>query len=179
MHVSKKSSKVLITGVSGAGKSTICKQLKDMGYNAFDIEGIKGLFGMYHKGTKQIFVNYDNSNPNHVKNSEWICDANRLKNLLDSKKSKISFYCGIASNMDDIIKFFDKVIVLRPDPEILNERLKNREGSDDIGNTQEGRDIVLGWKDWWEDQMVKKGSILVDANTSTKKVADSIINLLT
>ena len=92
-----------------------------------------------------------------------------------SQKSDLAFYSGIASNMDDILPLFNKVIVLQPDPKILNERLKNREGTEDIGNTQEGRDIILGWKDWWEDEMKKKNAILIDANASVEEISKTIL----
>ena len=80
--------------------------------------------------------------------------------------------------MDDILSFFDKIIVLQSDSENLNNRLKNREGTSDIGNNQEGRDVVLGWKDWWEGEMYKKGAILVNANRTPEEVAKKILSIL-
>ena len=170
--------KILITGVSGTGKSTICKNLINLGYEASDIENIKGMFEMYHKDTKAVFEEFDNSIPHHIKSAEWICDIGKLKKLVESKKSGIAFYCGVASNMDDLIPLFDKVIVLQPDPDVLNVRLKNREGTDDIGNNQNGRDVILGWKDWWEKEMHKKGGILVNANASSQKTTEKILDIL-
>jgi len=167
--------KILITGVSGTGKTTVCKRLKNLGFEATDIENTDGMFEMYHKGTKKIFVDYDNAKAEHIKNAEWLCDVEKLKKLVESQKSEIAFYCGIASNMDDILPLFDNVIVLQPDSESLNERLKNREGTRDIGNTQSGRDVVLGWKDWWEEEMGKKGSILINANGSPEEVVKKIL----
>jgi len=169
---------ILITGVSGTGKSTICKQLTNFGYKAYDIENIEGLFEIYHKGTKNIFVDYDNSKPENIKNAEWLCDEIKLKAFIEDQKSDIVFYCGIASNMDNILKFFDKVIVLQPDSNTLNLRLKNREGTNDIGNNQEGRDVVLGWKDWWEGEMYKKGAILVNANKTPEELTKEILSIL-
>ena len=77
-----------------------------MGYESSDIENIKGMFEMYHKGSKNLFENYDNANPEHVKNSEWICNTKKLELLLKSQKSNLAFYSGIASNMNDILPFF-------------------------------------------------------------------------
>ena len=170
--------KILITGVSGTGKSTVCKNLISLGYEAFDIENIEGMFEMYHKDTKKVFEEFDNSIPRHIKNAEWICDIEKLKKLLESKKSGIAFYCGIASNMDDLLPLFDKVLVLQLDSDALNKRLKNREGTQDIGNTQDGRDVVLGWKDWWEKEMHKKGGILMNANGSPQEITEKILDIL-
>lgn len=170
--------KILITGVSGTGKSTICRKLSSLGYETYDIENINGMFEMFHKGTKKVFEDYDNSNPEHVKNSEWLCNVKKLEDLIKSQKFEIAFYCGIASNMKEILSFFDKVVVLQPDSNVLNERLTTREGTNDIGNTQEGRDVVLGWKDWWENEMYKKGAIFINANKSPEIIADEVIKTI-
>lgn len=170
--------RILITGVSGVGKTTVGKYLRELGFESTDIENINGMFEMVYKGTREVFSDYDNANPEHIKNAEWICNADKLKTFLKSQKSSSAFYSGIASNMDDIIPLFNKVLVLKPDHKTLNERLKNREGTDDIGNNQEGRDIVLGWKDWWEKEMEKKGAILVDANSSLKEISEEILRVI-
>jgi len=167
--------KILITGVSGAGKTSVGKHLKKMGYESNDIENIEGMFEMYHKGTKEVFEYYDNANPEHVKSAEWVCDTKKLESLLKSQKSNSAFYSGIASNMNEILPFFDKVFVLHLDSKTLNERLKNREGTSDIGNTQESRDVVLGWKDWWEDEMKKRNAIFVDANRPLDEICKEIL----
>lgn len=167
--------RILITGISGVGKTTVGKYLNKLGYESTDIENIDGMFEMFHKGTKSTFEYYDNANPEHVKNAEWICDTDKLESLLKSQKSNLAFYSGIASNMNDILPFFNKVFVLHLDSKALNERLKNREGTDDIGNTQESRDVVLGWKDWWEDEMKKRNANFVDANRSLDEISKEIL----
>lgn len=168
----------MITGVSGIGKTTICKRLKILGFKATDIENVNGMFEMYHKGTKKIFEDYDNAKAEHIKNSEWLCDVEKLKKLVMDQNSEIAFYSGIASNMDDILPLFDKVFVLKSNSQILNERLKNREGTNDIGNTQAGRNVVLGWKDWWEGEMSEKGAILINANGSPMEIIEKIMGIL-
>lgn len=167
--------RILITGVSGTGKTTTCMALKEMGYEAIDIENIEGMFEMVHNGTKDAFEDYDNANPDHLKNAEWICNVSKLKEKLDSQKENIAFYSGIASNMDEILPLFDKFFILYLTSKELNERLKNREGTEDIGNNQEGRDVILGWKDWWEDKMKEKGAIIINANTTPRIIAEKIL----
>jgi broad-specificity NMP kinase len=170
--------KFLITGVSGTGKSTVCKRLQELGYEAADIENIEGLFGMYHKGTRKEFENYSNANPENIKNAEWICDVQKLKTILKKQKREIAFYSGIASNIDEITPLFDKVFVLQLSSRDLNERLKVREGTEDIGNIQEGRDVILGWKDWWEEKMKNNDAVFIDATPSPTEIARKIISFL-
>jgi len=170
--------KILITGIAGSGKSTISKTLCDLGHEAYDIEDIDGMFEMYRKDTGEIYENYDNADPEKIKNAEWLCDVEKLKSFLGKQRENKAFYCGIASNMDDIIPLFDKVILLQTSSGVLHKRLSGREGTDDIGNTEEGRQTVLGRKDWWEDEMKKKEAIAVNADGSTIDVAKKIIKMI-
>ena len=55
--------KYLVTGIAGSGKSTVCRQLESMGYETYGIEDIEGMFAMYRKDTKEVFTNFDNSDP--------------------------------------------------------------------------------------------------------------------
>ena len=169
--------KILITGIAGSGKSTICQQLSKLGQESHGIEDIEGMFAMYRKGTKEIFNNYDNSDPEKIKNSEWLCDIDKLKELFKNQVKDIAFYCGVASNMDELIPLFDKVILLKVSAETLHSRLSNRESTNDMGNTEDSRQTVLGWKDWWENEIAKKGAIVVDASNNPSEVTQKILTL--
>ena len=170
--------KILITGVAGSGKSTISKTLNILGYEAYDIENINGLFAMYRKDTGELFKDYNDADLEKVKNADWLCDVKKLKELLEQQKEDLAFYCGIASNMDDIMPFFNKIIVLKISSDILDKRLLSREGTDEFANTKEGRQALLGWKDWWEEKMEKKGVIMINADGKPNEVVDMITKKL-
>lgn len=53
---------IIITGVAGSGKSAVCDELNKLGYKAFGIEDIDGLFTMVDKKTGKPFKNFDNDN---------------------------------------------------------------------------------------------------------------------
>lgn len=106
-----------------------------------------------------------------------MCHIDKLKELLTQQDKDIAFYCGVATNMDDLIPLFDRVFLLKVGAKTLHARLSTREGTDDIGNTEDSRQAVLGWKDWWENEMVKKGAVVVDASNNPVKVAKKIISL--
>lgn len=167
----------LVTGVSGSGKTTICEQLIADGYEAYNIEDIDGMFKMYHKDTGKIFKGYDNADPEQIKNARWICDTNKLKKLLKNQKTDSAFYCGIASNMEELIPLFDKLILLKTSQDILYKRLLTREGTEDMGATEESRQAVLGWKDWWENEMLKKKALMVNADGTLENIVQRIIKL--
>ena len=166
----------LITGLAGSGKTTLSKTLSDLGYEAYDIETIPDLFKMYRIDTNELFYDYDNADLDKAKNSDWRCDPIILKQVLSNQQNEIAFYCGIASNMDDIIHLFTKVFFLSASEHNIRARLKSREGTDDFGNTKETQDLVVSWKEWFEDDMKSKGAILIDANAKSEVIAQEILS---
>ena len=168
---------IFVTGVAGSGKSSISKELNKLGHKAYDIEELEGMFKMVRKDTGEDFVDYDNADIEKVKNADWICDKNKLEELLQKQGDEIVFYCGVGSNNDKIIPFFDRTILLKASPEIVRKRLISREGTDDMGNTTENREWVLSWKDWWENQIIEQGAIVIDADGSPTEVAQKIIEI--
>lgn len=168
---------ILVTGVAGSGKSVVSKYLNSLGYEAYDFEEMEGMFVMYRKDTKEVFEGYENT-PEKIENADWICHVDKLKELLTKQKSELAFYCGIASNMDDIIPLFDKMILLKADSDTIVKRLSNRGGTEKMGATEESRQMVLGWKDWWENEMEKKGAVVINANGRVEEVAKKIIDIV-
>ena len=168
---------IFITGMAGSGKSTISKELNLLGYRAHDIEADEyGLFTMVRRDTGKPFEDYDNADLGKVKIARWICDTDKLKILLSKQNEDLAFYCGVASNNDEVMSLFDVSILLQASKETIYKRLLTREGKDDYGNTEEGRQNALGWKDEFEEKMRKMGMLTVDANSSPREVAEEIIN---
>lgn len=165
---------IFVTGVAGSGKSTISRYLNSMGYKAYDIEDLEGLFCMFDKDTGLPVKENHNNDLEKVKRGEWNCDVGKLETIIKNEKSDIAFYCGTGSNLDDIIPLFDLVILLKASPEVIRERLSSRKRNSFAG-TKEVQDWVIGWKDGWENWMQsKKGMIAVDANEPLEKTAKKI-----
>ncbi len=165
---------ILVTGIAGSGKSATCDEINKLGYKAYSIEDINGLFKMVDKKTGKPFKNYDNDNLELVKRANWICNKNKLQRLIRKNPKGIVFYCGVASNLDDLLPLFDKIFLLKVSQKVLRERLGTRT-SNDFGRTSEVQKWIFGWKKWWEDHMKEKGAIVIDASRSTSQIANDII----
>ncbi len=167
---------IFVTGIAGSGKTTASETLNELGYEAYDIEkGICGLFEMYRKDTGERFEDYDNTDVEKMANAAWRCDIEKLKSFLSTQINEIAFYCGTGSSLLEIMSIFDSTLLLKTDSEILNSRLMNREGTNDYGNTKEGRDHILNWNIAADVKIEEQGAIIVNANGSPSEVAENII----
>lgn len=166
---------ILITGVAGSGKSTVCQELKKLGYKAHDIENMRGLFEMIDKKTGKPTKDYSNHDFEKVKGHDWICNKKKLQQII-KKNSGLVFYCGIGSNIIDVFPFFDKVILLKANRKNTCERLTNRK-SNDFGRISEVQKWIFTWKKWLEDSMIEKGAIVVNANQKLSEVANDIVKI--
>lgn len=166
---------ILVIGVAGSGKSSVSKKLRDLGHKAYDIEEIDGLFKAINKNTGEIYEDFENDDLEKVKTMDWNCDVKKLQEIIKNETSDITFYCGTASNWEDLIALFDKIILLKASPEVIERRLSTR-SLKEFGGTKEVRNWALEWKDWFENEIRKKDAIIVDANDNPEKVAKQIIN---
>ncbi|HLD57821.1 MAG TPA: AAA family ATPase [archaeon] len=165
---------ILVTGVSGAGKSAISKKLNELGYKAYDMDDFPGLFTMINQKTGEPVVGHDNSNLEKVAEMDWICDKNKLQTIISDESNQLVFYCGSASNIDEILPLFDLVILLKVSPEAMRHRLTTRT-ENDFGRTSEVQDWIMTWKDWWENDLQQKGAVVVDACGSLDQVVKELI----
>lgn len=165
---------ILVTGVSGVGKSALSLKLSEKGYTAYDAEEIEELFRMFDKNTGEEMLAWDNDDPEVVKRMNWVCDVQKLKAHIANQKSDFIFYCGASSNNTEIIPLFDTVVLLTADEQILRERLSSRT-SNNFGKVKEVQDMVIGWKNWFENETVDRGAITIDTNKNVDQVADEVI----
>ena len=165
---------ILVTGISGSGKSFLSERLEKMGYNAHNIEDIKNLCYWINKKTNRKAKNYNTDDIKLVKQHDWICDKNKLKKLIRKNPRGIVFYCGIASNLDDLLPLFDKTFLLKVNQKVLRKRLSIRT-SNKFGRTSEVQKMIFNWKNRWEKHMCEKGAIPINANHDIGKIVGDII----
>lgn len=165
---------ILITGVAGSGKSSVCNELASRGYTTYGIEDIEGLFTVINRKTRKVFDNYDKDDVESVKQHDWICNKDKLQKLVRDNTKGVVFYCGTASNLDKLLYLFDIIILLKVSSDVLRKRLSERM-SNEFGRTAEIQNWILSWKDWWENHLREKGAIIIDADRDLKEVTTDIL----
>jgi dephospho-CoA kinase len=163
---------IFITAVSGSGKSTVCKALIELGYEAYDIESIPGLFSLVDENTGQP-VSKNVGDLTEDLNADWVCDAKKLETIVANQKSEVAFYCGGTSRTEDLMAVFDYTIVLQVSDQTTRTRLSTRRAGE-FGSTEAIRDWVIGWKHRVESDWLAAGGISIDAEPEPSIVAQNI-----
>jgi len=165
---------VLITAVSGTGKSTVCKALHAMGYDAVDIESVNGLYKLVNEKTGEVIP----GNLEQISEGvDWNCNKPRLEKLIASETSELTFYCGGMSNTFDVWDVFDLVIMLTISDEATIKRLSARQ-SGEFGSTKVNRDWVLSWKHSFEKRLLDAGAVTVNAEGTPHEIAEIILDIV-
>ena len=97
--------RVLITGMSGTGKSSIIQALAARGYKAVDAD-----YGLSERGPE----------------GDWLWREDRIQSLLSTEDSDILFLSGCATNQGTFYPQFDHIILLSAPAAVLFERLARR-----------------------------------------------------
>jgi len=165
---------VLVTGISGAGKTTISQKLNKLGYKAYDLDDGLELYSMIHKKTGLPIIDHDNSDLKKVKEMDWVCDKEKLASIIKNESNDLVFYCGNASNWKEINPLFDLIILLKINPETMRNRLTSRTNND-YGRTSEVQDYLATKKDSWDKKIEEQNAIVIDANGDLDSVVKDIL----
>lgn len=115
--------RVLITGVSGVGKSTVVAALMARGYTAVDTD-----FGGYCSPAADL------EPPKPTAEPGWVWNESRIRRLLGEAKAEAGgealFVSGCVPNQGRFYADFDRVVLLSAAPAVVRRRLLGRTGND-------------------------------------------------
>lgn len=167
--------KIYITGVPGIGKSTIVEEINKRGIFAFDIDFAEGLCAWRNKKTGKKIIGDSQSNLEWLNAHDWVCNAEKLKQLLSQDK-EIIIAAGIAGNQEEYLHLFDKIFLLQCREATFLHRQMNRKGHDEFGKFPEERQYVLNFYKEFEQKIIARGATVINAEEPLEKVVDDIIS---
>ncbi len=150
--------KVLITGMSGTGKSTALRVLAELGHDVADTDD----------------PGWCVPEPG-VTDAAWRWDESKIAALLDRPQRHHLFVSGTRENQARFYDRFDAVVLLTAPAEVIMERIAART-EHDYGKSTDERERILTQIDTVEPLLRAGATDVVDA---TAPAADVVFALLT
>ena len=101
--------RVLLTGMSGTGKSTVITRLGELGYKLVDSD--------YGEFTVEVDVG---------RGRERLWREDRIQEVLSTEDAEVLFISGTSRNQVQFYPQFDHIVLLRAPAHVLIQRLQNR-----------------------------------------------------
>jgi dephospho-CoA kinase len=147
--------RVLVTGMSGTGKSSALVELEKRGYRVVDTDS---------RDWSEWILAAD----------EWLWREDRMAELLAENGESALFVSGCMSNQGKFYDRFDAVVLLSAPAEVILERVERR-ATNDYGKTARERDLILTHLETIEPRLRATATHEVDASRPLAEVVDELI----
>lgn len=163
---------VLVTGLSGAGKTTVAHELRARGFAAFDADAIDG-FAHWVTFDGTPVERPEDPSAAWLDTHEWVWDPVQLDLLV---RDGLVFVCGLAANTVALLDRFDVVVVLElGSEEALVSRLDDPTRDNDFGRGDGARERLRGWLGPFERSMRSLDAVPVDATAPRHEGAAAVL----
>jgi shikimate kinase len=164
---------VLVTGLSGVGKSAVLTQLLGRGREAFGFD--EDHFGeWFDRRTGRAVAFPADRHEGDVAHLEFKVHRDKLEALARRSAGRLVYLCGGAGHEFHFWELLDGVIYLSVDDETLRRRLADRTDNG-YGKTDDELDGILHANQTWENMYRERGATIVDATGPLEHVVDAVI----
>lgn len=158
--------RVLLTGMSGTGKSAVLSELRARGFKTVDTD----------YGGWSVLVDVPASgDPRDAQAKEWLWREDLMSRLLSTEDTDVLFVSGAARNQTKFYPRFDLVVLLTAPVAVITERLASR------ANNPYGKDPaelaeVLAFKETMEPALRRSADLEIDASIPLEDVVRTILD---
>lgn len=152
---------ILVEGLSGTGKSSVCDELIRRGYAAINTDATVAYFADPKTGKPGGEICHEN----------FVWDRQKISNILTDDLPELLFVCGSGRNRDDFLKYFKMIFNLCIDDATMKKRLKDRTNND-FGKKAEEFNLMLELN---RKNEKPKNAIDIDATRPLEEVVDTIL----
>ena len=158
----------LVEGVSGAGESAVCAELRRRGQHAVDGDRELAYQGDPESGAPVEGVTGVRVHDHHL----WRID--RVEAIVRDDREAATFLCGGSRNRDRFVDRFDAVFLLTIDRDTLRARL-DRRGGDEWAGAGRTAERALVERLHASGAEEPAGAIRIDATAPVEAVVDAIL----
>ena len=151
--------RVLVTGMSGTGKSTALVALGRRGFRVVDADS---------PAWSEWIPAADGSD------REWVWREDRIARLLTSNGEGTLYVSGCASNQGKFYDRFDAVVLLSAPAEVIVDRCEHRT-TNDYGKGPGERDRILSDLEAFEPRLRATSTHEIDTRRPLEEVVDALI----
>lgn len=163
--------RILLTGMSGTGKSTVISELAARGYKAIDADC--DAFSTW------VAVGADDDTPGTPVEADrdWVWRTEQIQALLSTEDADVLFVSGCAPNMGQFLPQFDQVILLSAPAAVIVERLATRT-TNTYGQRPEEVARVLTLIDEVEPRLRRVANHEIDTSAPLDSVVAAVLRLV-
>lgn len=162
--------RILLTGLSGTGKSTLIAALAARGYKAVDADC--DAFSMW----RECATDADAFGPPVRASQDWVWREDSIEELLSTKDTNILFLGGCAENMGRFLRRFDHIVLLHAPADVLIERLRSRT-TNPYGKHPDEVARVLGQMHTVEPLLRRAAGHEIDTSAPLEEVVAAVLRL--
>jgi dephospho-CoA kinase len=160
--------RILLTGMSGVGKSTVISHLAAQGYKAIDLDD---------PSWSEWVDSTDGEGPSPLHpGKDWAWREDRLQDLLATEDVDVLFVSGCAPNLGKFHEQFDSIVLLSASAAVMVERLADRE-TNSYGKGPEEVARSLHFKETIEPRLRSIAHLEVDTSASLDEVVAAVLEL--
>jgi shikimate kinase len=160
--------RVLLTGMSGTGKSTLIRELAARGHKAIDTDSDEW---------SEWVVAGDAGQAGQCAEPDWLWREGRIQRLLSCEDGDVLFVSGCKSNQVKFYAQFDQIVLLTAPVPVLVERLATRT-SNPYGKQPDELARVLRHLQTIEPRLRAAASVEVDTSAPIDQVIETILRLV-
>lgn len=159
--------RVLLTGMSGTGKSTVVAELAARGYKAVDAD---------ENGLSELVTVPEEELTGLGSGQDWVWREDRIQQLLTTEDADLLFLSGCSPNQGTFYPLFERVILLAAPAEVIVARLAARTNNP-FGKRSEEVARVLELQRTIEPLLRQGADHEIDTSAPLDKVVAQVLRL--